>query len=304
MASKVDFDEYLHGEGGVEVGMQDMLNTKLYIESEGPYLLVLRFYPPGASGYSKAAEIRIANKSVMDVSAVVSDLEKQVKETLGDSPIGRMHLLFSGSGVGVIFQRQRQIAPSADSNGNVSVDLLRGELSAMRALFTAVLDKLGGAFAAQTGLIGTQAQALAAIATQRSVSSSAADSGGLHGLLGMVALVFAYPMIKESMGLPKDANAEDVVKAVQMSVRRWGNAEARGLKADEAPPPSIPSGVVDSEGEKTPAQITEQPAGIDVPALLARLKSDPAWRDEVLKKALEVPEFKEAATLAFLRSQP
>jgi hypothetical protein len=303
MASKVDFDEYLHGEGGVDAGLRGMLVTKQYEASKGPYTIVLRFYPPGSSGYSKAAEIKIANRSVFDVGAIVSQIEKQVAESLGDSPIGRMHLIMSGAGgAGVMFQRQRQIAPSADNNGNLSIDMLRGELSATRAMLQALFDKFGGAFAAQTGLIGAQAQALAAIATQRSVSSSAADAGGLHGLLGMVALVFAYPMIKESMGLPKDATAEDVVKAVQVSVRRWGASEERGIKAD-AEVPKIPESAVDPDAPPgEPKQITTS-GEIDVGALLSRMKDDPGWRDDVLKKALEDPEFQKAATLAFVRSQ-
>lgn len=303
MASKVDFDEYLHGEGGVEAGLRAMLVTKQFEESEGPYLLVLRFYPPGASGYTKAAELRVANKSVFDVDAIVRELEKQVVESLGDSPIGRMHLLFSASGSGVLFQRQRQIAPSADSNGNLSIDLLRSELSATRAMLMGMFEKVGGAFSAQTGLIGIQAQTISVLATQRSVSSSAADAGGLHGLLGMVALVFAYPMIKEAMGLPKDANAEDVVRAVQVSVKRWTNAEQRALTAgqQEDTPPKLPDGALESSDERK--QITEAPSEFDVGSLLAKMKADPAWRDEVVAEAMKDPEFQKAATLAFVRSQ-
>jgi len=309
MAAKIDFSDYLHGEGNVESGLRNLLSKTAWTDSQPPYTIVVRFTPPSGSGYEKMALVKIAGKSTFEVGAIVAEIESQLIEKLGPSPMGQFHLLLSDA-KGVLYQKMRQVAPVSDPQGNLSVDLLRGMLAEERMRVTQMQQLISGSFAAAVGAGANQAQSISSLATQRSVSSSAADAGGLSGIMGMIALVVGYPMLKSSLGLPPDATTEHTVKAVQLAVQRWSANESRGLASDVpvvAPP--IPTGAsndeVEVEDSTAPRAITmaEPPSPIDDDVLLAQAKGDKVWRKGILKRLLADPEIQADATLAFLESQ-
>lgn len=306
MAAKVDLEEYLRGETGVENALRVLLTKLDWTESKPPYRGVVKFYAPGSTGWTQAAEIKVAKKEVMDVATFMAELERQIADTLGPNPIGKLVFIFKGSGEGSeLVHRQRNVEPADAGTGNMSIELVLRLLNEANNKVNHLTTQQQAAYQAAQGTIVAQSQAIAALATQRTVSSSAADAGGLAGLVGLVGIVFAYPFLKDRLGLPKDATVEDTVRALQLGTARLIGVSERDAAAERGEAPPIPAGAMDPAA---PKQIAEAVTpvdldAIDVAGLTAALKSSPEKRDALLSKLLADPDIQKAATLAFVRSQ-
>lgn len=232
---KADIREILYGSGG----FADLVNA--YIQGRNkryptgvprqepggphvPHTLKVSFASPLDGAPRVLAKIAIANVGAGELLA--EEVERAIVEIYGPAPHGTIEAILhaDGSASNPAVRVVRKCHAGDVTESGASVDLLRGLLAkseAERAQAMALLVQMASHTSA---LAGTQAQALATLATTRTAASSAAELSNPWALLGGVLFVSMIPTLRKTMNLPDDAPLGDVIAAALATAKTAATA--------------------------------------------------------------------------------
>lgn len=286
-------------------------------KDEIPTLKVMaRWRDAQASSEATIVDLRVAFPTVEAVDQIIADLESQVQTALGPMPDGtlRLQAYEPGKQGDPVANMQRRLTPKVggmDHDLSLTLQLLRDS----HALTMHLSSQMAQVVASQTVQSAAQAQAIAQLATVRGAASAAGDtaSSGFWGVLALVAAGVSLPLLKKRLGLSENASYQQVIERVMLVL------DASLAASDDAKPPA---GALEIEGPGKHEQLMGDPSDrpldpakpasvqpdaviehvqlMDIGALLARAKTDPAFVRELVDKLKNDDELMNQVTTAML----
>lgn len=308
MASKVDLATFLRGDDdGIEAGLHAWASGKEVAEVKGSLRVLLRFFPPGSSGYMKTSDFVVDSVDTFDANNVVTRVEADIQEKVGSNPIGRMHFFLYGKVNGqhtTLFQRQRRIVPVEEDSGSLERAMLLNRVNSLENL-TLEMGKTNAAIIQSLAAQNAELiKGIGVLATTRTATTSAADASSWASIVGMAIVLVGVPVFQKTIGLPVGASLDDTITAGRIAMSRlmgWINNEKRAEEAERGEIDGRPEA---PEGAAT-KQITDaMPEDLrPVHELMRDLMQNPEYRETVVKNMAADPNLSEAIRKTYIKAE-
>jgi hypothetical protein len=305
MATTTDFPGFLRND-------DDNLTARLtnwlpgLTKDEIPASVRIYWKPTGMLSEEPLDEIAITSVPA-SVPVVIEDIQGKVAAKLGPQPDGgtiRVKCSKKSMKASPDVDMQRRLVNGGQSDDlNLAMvkgenDRLRAENQELRRQNVELVKANTAGLGSMTMLVAKQSESIATLGTARAAAAAADEWSGITTILGMVTLYYFFPLIKEQMGLGKDASIREVVEAGKRMIagdkappekpsQRVIPPPGAGRVVDVPPDPGKPSpaspgGAAETSADGTPGAApadgpTETPEE-SVESIIARFRQDPAFK--------------------------
>jgi hypothetical protein len=248
-----------------------------------PGSIRIHWKPTGLLSEEPLNEVAVTSLPV-SAAMLVEEVRKKVTDKLGPQPEGGTLRVRAS-------RRSQKASPDVDMSrklvagaveGDVNAALYKGEADRLR-LENQELRRQYGELAksvvamggSMTALVGKQAETIGTLGTVRATAGAADEFGGLKTAIGMYLLLQFLPVIKEQLGLNRNASLREVMDAGGRLMRGELDTQAKA----PAPPPGAGHG-------PAPRQING-PAGKAIDVDTAPASSDAGAPALTIKEQVE-----------------
>lgn len=193
-----------------------------------PWKAIVSFQDLGSQTYPKIAEVTGEALQVKGILAVVETIKAEVIARKGADCVGslkvRIYEANRSNDMAVDFTRK------IGADGTTTTDRVFTErLMARTAHLEQQLNEKDKQLNAQAAVLGQlaveQNKTISALATQRAVTTGAADAQGLGTLITLGVLLFGWPLMRRMLDLPEDSSPAQLLQLLTRSttsaVDRW-----------------------------------------------------------------------------------
>jgi hypothetical protein len=233
----------------------------------------------------KIGEIVLSTFAPAAVGNLIDEVRDIVHDKCGQEPEGTLDVrgYQEGQASAPELSHQRVIRhdPRADAEraSMFAVESAQRELADLRAHNRELVGDLRDTCAMLAAMIQKKDETIEHLATQRSVGTTAADAGSsIMSVVGLGVLVLAWPTLKETFGIPKDATMPESIQLIQARLKHGVKGiQQRPEAAGELPAPPAWRGSddVDEDGEAEPVEVDTEAVDL-VEELLERAEADPS----------------------------